>query len=389
MEVTGVGMRRLWWILLALCVCFCHGEDGNPVDVEPQVPFEHWHCGTDYFDKMLSHQSVHEDCPNAMIDTNECCRVHDNCYVEHHSQEDCDQVFCDCLAHHMNSTCPHLSQSFCAIVEMFGKEAHRNAYKGFKVQTSGDETVTTTLNSINSKELLGTGGIDLVVENEKLDDNGVSRGKIGLFDNPSMDTTILVDFVKFLEKDTLCFEKDDEFLANCRYQAKQFLDFDPLVGRKSTCECAANRLRIDVGRYLRRCHVQFLDFCPPDLFSPDDYDLDPSMALLQGEESIWSKTVSFQFSIAELLLAFTFVALLLLVGIVLQIIKKKKELSTLNHGPFSTFNHGSIFYPKHQRVPDSQAHLVDSDDEDRSTRSSSSASGVSSNDLPMLPIKTG
>ncbi|KAI6190577.1 hypothetical protein M3Y97_00133600 [Aphelenchoides bicaudatus] len=78
------------------------------------VPFSEWHCGSGYFDKWFAHELIQADCPSRMVTTNDCCLQHDNCYTEQLSQQECDQVFCQCLDNALKPyRCGHLAGTFC------------------------------------------------------------------------------------------------------------------------------------------------------------------------------------------------------------------------------------------------------------------------------------
>lgn len=81
-----------------------------------------------------------------------CCLAHDVCYVEHFSQEACDDAFCDCLntmAEEARGTqyatgCADVSFTFCQIVRLFGHAAHESAHKATTTPPPPVETLSTT-----------------------------------------------------------------------------------------------------------------------------------------------------------------------------------------------------------------------------------------------------
>uniref|UniRef100_A0A915MBF3 Phospholipase A(2) n=1 Tax=Meloidogyne javanica TaxID=6303 RepID=A0A915MBF3_MELJA len=108
------------------------------------VAYEHWHCGSDDFDKSLSHQMAREQCPKRMFEADLCCVVHDACYMdETRNRQICDEQFCHCLertvARSQNSNgnnktveikengCLDVSSTFCHIVNIFGGVAYASS----------------------------------------------------------------------------------------------------------------------------------------------------------------------------------------------------------------------------------------------------------------------
>uniref|UniRef100_A0A914LYY7 Uncharacterized protein n=1 Tax=Meloidogyne incognita TaxID=6306 RepID=A0A914LYY7_MELIC len=108
------------------------------------VAYEHWHCGSDDFDKSLSHQMAREQCPKRMFEADLCCVVHDACYMdETRNRQICDEQFCHCLERTVarsqnfngnNKTveikengCLDVSSTFCHIVNIFGGVAYASS----------------------------------------------------------------------------------------------------------------------------------------------------------------------------------------------------------------------------------------------------------------------
>ncbi|KAI6220875.1 hypothetical protein M3Y99_01583600 [Aphelenchoides fujianensis] len=110
------------------------------------VPLDQWHCGSNDFDKWLAHETIKGDCPARMEEANNCCLVHDNCYMEDKTRAECDGAFCRCLddALALNAKCRNVAATYCTIVEMFGASAHENSKDYVKTSTTTTTTTTTT-----------------------------------------------------------------------------------------------------------------------------------------------------------------------------------------------------------------------------------------------------
>lgn len=88
---------------------------------------------------------IESDCPNKMVETNECCSVHDDCYVQQTSQEECDRTFCQCLDRVLAARdCNHISKTYCSIVQAFGADAHKNAKVDDQTSPITEKPTTTT-----------------------------------------------------------------------------------------------------------------------------------------------------------------------------------------------------------------------------------------------------
>ncbi|CAD5225823.1 unnamed protein product [Bursaphelenchus okinawaensis] len=412
-------MRRHSWIFLFGFICLVGAEP------EPLVNFNDWHCGASSIDKYLSHQTVYEDCPNLMPDVNDCCRVHDNCYVIHASQQECDAAFCECLSNHMKNVCPQVADMFCAVVQIFGKAAHQSAYKGnitvveaspalvdskngnqgysdvVKVPSEADPDVRVDQNSKAIEidpslvvvdavpedsdnnvvlEDSSNNGQDSKRTNSFLDEVSADESGLNVVGNEvkvevmdNMERNKLIDLMFFVNEYEMCFVRDEQALEYCKVNANEFIRVEIADGLKSTCNCLLNILKLDQLRSNRRCRSKFEEFCPVDQINVNEPDA-----------NFWDTTMRLGFTLPEKILIVSFFTLCVLccVLIPLHFQKSNRKGESVIHSPFSTFNHESIFHPKHQRVPDSQAYLVDSDEEEFASNSSNS-----STNLPMLPMK--
>uniref|UniRef100_A0AC35FT83 Uncharacterized protein n=1 Tax=Panagrolaimus sp. PS1159 TaxID=55785 RepID=A0AC35FT83_9BILA len=106
-------------------------------------------CGATDFDRALSYQRANESCQDVSWAINNCCTVHDVCYVLDKTQEECDIPFCQCLEEQAkfakNSDCEQVAQEFCVIVQFFGGFAHAQAKeKVFNQTINSTLTLTTT-----------------------------------------------------------------------------------------------------------------------------------------------------------------------------------------------------------------------------------------------------
>ncbi|KAF7632690.1 hypothetical protein Mgra_00007910 [Meloidogyne graminicola] len=120
------------------------------------VSFDHWHCGSDDFDRSISHQLAREQCPKRMFEADLCCIVHDACYMdEKRTRAICDEQFCHCLERTVARTnikgnnnkteelketgCSEVSSTFCHIVNIFGGVAYSSSLNLIKKQKSAME----------------------------------------------------------------------------------------------------------------------------------------------------------------------------------------------------------------------------------------------------------
>ncbi|KAL7071375.1 hypothetical protein ACQ4LE_009336 [Meloidogyne hapla] len=135
------------------------GNEGKSAFKSPRseiVTYEHWHCGSDDFDRSISHQLAREQCPKRMFEADLCCVVHDACYMdETRNRAICDEQFCHCLertvARSQNNNgnnkteeikengCSHVSSTFCHIVNIFGGVAYASSVDLAKKQKAAME----------------------------------------------------------------------------------------------------------------------------------------------------------------------------------------------------------------------------------------------------------
>ncbi|KAI6235070.1 Phospholipase A2-like protein Y52B11A.8 [Aphelenchoides besseyi] len=88
-----------------------------------------WECGSEDFSKLISYQSIQQDCPQLLNVVNQCCIDHDGCYdKQENGQAKCDDSFCQCLdrvtysATNETSVCfEEHSKTFCDAVRTFGE----------------------------------------------------------------------------------------------------------------------------------------------------------------------------------------------------------------------------------------------------------------------------
>lgn len=83
---------------------------------------------------------------------NQCCVVHDECYVNNGNQKECDEPFCACLVRigafsKSGAKCRNTLETFCLVVQLFGGIAHADSRKKINAENSteiGEITPSTT-----------------------------------------------------------------------------------------------------------------------------------------------------------------------------------------------------------------------------------------------------
>uniref|UniRef100_A0A1I7Y9M3 Phospholipase A2 n=1 Tax=Steinernema glaseri TaxID=37863 RepID=A0A1I7Y9M3_9BILA len=91
-------------------------------------------CGTDKVVTFAAWVAVKRNCAAEKYKPiNSCCRAHDTCYEQQKGQEDCDNVFCDCLIEMQKKNnerkCERIVKGMCAVVKTFGEDAYKNSVK--------------------------------------------------------------------------------------------------------------------------------------------------------------------------------------------------------------------------------------------------------------------
>uniref|UniRef100_A0A1I7ZJB6 Vitellogenin receptor n=1 Tax=Steinernema glaseri TaxID=37863 RepID=A0A1I7ZJB6_9BILA len=88
-----------------------------------------FHCGSGEEDRQLAFEYINDSCPHNIMQANNCCEKHDECYTKQLGQEHCDHVFCECLDVNVaegaiNGSCKSVSEWYCFTVSLFGHTAY-------------------------------------------------------------------------------------------------------------------------------------------------------------------------------------------------------------------------------------------------------------------------
>ncbi|MFH4976651.1 hypothetical protein AB6A40_003360 [Gnathostoma spinigerum] len=82
---------------LHLLLCVSNVASVMIIPQSDTVPFVSWQCGTDERMRRMSYEIIYDECFDVLIQFNNCCSVHDQCYLENLGQTFCDDAFCKCL----------------------------------------------------------------------------------------------------------------------------------------------------------------------------------------------------------------------------------------------------------------------------------------------------